>query len=767
MTAVLAGCSPGVRQDRTIAWTAEGQAVGLQHDEEGIFVADKDGGQLVKIFQPTPDVLVTSPPLWSPTDKRLIFTTAKDPNSQPAQPTPQIALEFNPDGDVFGQRPIVYTCWLREAPQADETVQPVPLFEARCDHPGYVAANLAVRWHPRGTSVLNLKQTDGDQHGLFEYDLATKTSRQVFPDTAEALLFDWTPDGSHLVCVAGNLRSKGQASGIWIGQPEGTTWWQVPHSTAIVEGHVASLIEQLRAALPVWTRDGARFAFAVRNAATAQGDADQCSLWHGALATQQVQRVAEGPESFRDLHWAPDGTRLGLVRGQDAGSLQMVGLDGNVVITRIKQPIRRFAGWNAAGDQLAYVVPELACPKASETWALLLTPDPMPRDRVYVAPGTANEAGHEVFSGMRVTFPKWSPKENKLSVWFTFSPTHRYLVSRLMGGGLPHGDPAAVFDVTTKQVNWMTVNAFEKAQVGHYHLLKRQFEEACRWYREAEATLKPPRQPADPVQEARALLARRDFTFFEYYCLVKLGRPEEARGKLEKFQVHFLRVLEAAREAQRVAGGQAAPVEIAMQGNRVLRAFYEAEAFLSLDAAKDARAFFQNELATAKTEEDRLSNGLALSQLLLLAKEHEAYADLATATLRPLLVKLVQATPAGNQVPFAVTIGANALTDPLLPMYAPDFVATLSADQVQRLIPRWVAFRDQAPDDTARLTADLFLEAAYRHLGKAKELRETTARIQANPARSHYLTKDVAALVEEARQAPEALDALRQLFSRR
>jgi hypothetical protein len=445
----------------------------------------------------------------------------------------------------------------------------------------------------------------------------------------------------------------------------------------------------------------------------------------------------------------------------------MVGKDGTVTAAGMKQPVRRFAGWNASGDQLAYVVPELAHPKPGDSWALLLTPDPMPRDRVFVAPGAGNEAGREIFSGMRVTFPNWSPKENELSVWFTFSPTHRYLLSRLMGGGLPHGDPAGVLDVITRQVHWMTVNAFEKAQVGHYHLLKRQYEEACRWYREAEAARKPPRQPASAFQEARELLGRRDFTFFEWYCLVKLGRPEEARTKLQKFQTHFLRVLAAARQAQHAAQGQAAPLQADTLGDTITRSFYEAEAFLSLDAAGDARAFFQNELATAKTEEERLSNGLVLAQLLLLDKQHAAYADLATATLRPLIVKLLRPGSANNPMPLNVTLGTDALADPLLPMYAQDFVATLDGGQVARLVPRWVTFRDQAPDDLARLTADLFLESAYRHLGEAEELKEATARIQSNPGRSQYLTKDVAALVQDARQLPGEIDALRQLLSRR
>jgi hypothetical protein len=66
-----------------------------------------------------------------------------------------------------------------------------------------------------------------------------------------------------------------------------------------------------------------------------------------------------------------------------------------------------------------------------------------------VADGAGREPGSEVFSGMRVTFPQWSPTEDKLSLWVTFNPPHRSFVSMLLGWGLRPGDPAAVFDLKT------------------------------------------------------------------------------------------------------------------------------------------------------------------------------------------------------------------------------------------------------------------------------------------------------------------------------
>ncbi len=65
LVVVLAGCE-GVREDRTIEFSADAGSVGFQHGEQGVFVADKDGGGLKKVFQPGADVLATSTPLWSP-----------------------------------------------------------------------------------------------------------------------------------------------------------------------------------------------------------------------------------------------------------------------------------------------------------------------------------------------------------------------------------------------------------------------------------------------------------------------------------------------------------------------------------------------------------------------------------------------------------------------------------------------------------------------------------------------------------------------------
>ena len=112
------------------------------------------------MFQPGADVLATSTPLWSPKGRKLIFTTARAADGDPAASTQAqrrseacCVADPNPTRPATSsfQIPVVYTCWLRDEAAGEP---PVKLFEAKCDHVGYVAANLAVRWHPQGDRIV-------------------------------------------------------------------------------------------------------------------------------------------------------------------------------------------------------------------------------------------------------------------------------------------------------------------------------------------------------------------------------------------------------------------------------------------------------------------------------------------------------------------------------------------------------------------------------------------------------------------------------------
>lgn len=304
---LLAGCNV-VREDRTIEFSAEADSVGFQHGDQGVFVADKDGGGLKKVFQPDADVLATSTPLWSPAVRRMIFTTARAVDGDAAGPDRQQATfrglfggasEPDPAGELFVQVPVIYTCWLRDEASGDA---PVKLFEARCDHVGYVAANLAVRWHPRGDRILYLDRGSKGGHALRSYDLKTKASRPIFPHEAPALIFDWSPDGEHLACVLGTEGPGGNAGpglgGIWIGRPDAdpADWWHVPDSRmTALQGE--SILERLRATRPAWTADGRSFAFVTRPGGVSPADFDVSRLWIGRLAERVVEPVASDKAS--------------------------------------------------------------------------------------------------------------------------------------------------------------------------------------------------------------------------------------------------------------------------------------------------------------------------------------------------------------------------------------------------------------------------------------------------------------------------------------
>ena len=534
--AFIPGCGQPVREDRSINWSKEGESVGFQHGRDGVFLADKEGRALTKIYQPDPGVIATSTPIWSPRGKRVLFTTARSPNGQPPVNLPFLGGELDPAGKVHFQQDIAYTCWLYEQNDGGPPTKPVALFEATADHPGYVAANLAVRWHPQLERVYYIKQVAPHQHGLFEYDLATKQSRQVLPHTSEALIFDWTPDGTHLVCVLGGTHggartASGSAHRI---KPIGG----MSPIRANCAGDFGSLLEKLRATRPAWTADGSRFAFPSYVPGLSPQQPGRHYLRHATLASRAVDVWAEGDQPFRDLVWDKAGLRLGVVRGGEFGSLHVVRQGQPLSPPINRSPVRRFAGWNANDERLAYIVPDELPLPGTAAWALLLIADPTARDKVCVAAGDGTEPGGPVFSGMRVTFPQWSPQEDKLSLWVTFMPAYRSVVSHLLGWGLRPGDPAAVLDLNTKHLGWLPINAQERVQVGHYYLLKKNYARAWIWYQQADRQLSPPAPAAvhDIGDIVQALQGPRDANFFEYHCLTKLGRPEEARAKLDLFR---------------------------------------------------------------------------------------------------------------------------------------------------------------------------------------------------------------------------------------
>lgn len=771
----FAGCVAGVREDRTIQFASDGQQVAFQHGRDGIFVAETEGAEPTKIFQPDEDVIAVSAPLWSPTDKRLLFTTAKSAEKKPEQ-REGLPAESDPAGDLHIARPTLYTCWLRSEPKPGQPLN-VPLFTVRCGHPGYIAANLAVRWHPDGRHILYVKQDDQGRYGLHELDLQTETSRQVFPHTGSELIFDWAPDNVHLVCVVGDTSPGSATAGVWIGKPSSENWWRIHESS----GLAGRDLEDLRAARPVWTRDGGRFALVI----TSKGEDSQSAastLHLGTLATRKVATVSSHKKAIRDLHWRPDGARLGLLRGGETGVFHLV--DPTKSSERVigEQEFCHFLGWDAGGEQLAFVARQPFPHDPTKSWAFLLLPDVRARNRVLVAADADPARTTTVFSGMQVTFPKWSPQEAKLSMWATFRPAYRSWLSYLLDLGadaqdplrcltLRPGDPALVLDPATGERSWKAINAREKTQIGHYHLLHREYADAWNWYLQAAAEA-PNADDRSPRRFVQRFVQGRDSLFFQAFCLDKLGRADEAESKRRQFDETFLPDLPAAPKtpgANQPAPFGAADIQPSKDQLRHWRDLYVAEVFLSLDAVKDGERYFREGFQNAADEADRLSKALVLTQFLLLRDKHKEYAELATDTVLPLLLRTwkprTQANP-GQQQTNLILAYSDGLS--LLPLFIPEFLARLSDAQVRSLVPRWQKQRPAADDDVKRLGIDLFLEAAARRLGQSEEQQAAARRIATNRAHNEILgDKGVTGLLEGVRNAPEDIESIRQMQARR
>lgn len=771
---LLVGCSSSaVREDRTIQFSADERHVAFQHGREGIFVAETDGAEPRKIFQPDADVIAVSAPLWSPTDKRLIFTTATnaDPENKHREGLP---AEPEAEGQRYAARPTLYTCWLHSEPEAGQP-RNVPLFTARCHHPGYIAANLAVRWHPGGQHILYIKQDDEGWYGLHELDLQTKRSRLLFPHRGGNLIFDWAPDNTHLVCILSNtsaLSDKKESTsknGIWIGQPDTETWWHVPNSSLGDYGQLNDLL----AARPVWTFDAKHFAFVTKR----DGDKDQPPLYtlhRGQLSSHTSTVIYRGNKAICNIHWRADGGCLGFLCGEPTGVLHLADVEeSSAQAIGLKQYVT-FAGWDASGEQLAFVERQALPHDPAKSWAFLFVPDANARQELLVAPDAAPSQTKPVFSGMQFTFPKWSAKGAKLSLWATFRPAYRSWPSHLidLGGDerdplrgltLRPGDPALVLDPATGERSWKAINAHEKTQIGHYHLLKREYAEAWIWYEKATAGAKNA-DDRSAHQFVERFVHGRDVLLFQALCLEKLGYGDAAQSKRQRFDETFLPDLPAAPKTPQTnqpAPFGAADIQPTTDQLRHWRDLYVAEVYLSLDAVEEGERYFRTGLQAATGDADRLSKALVLTQFLLMRDKHAEYAELATDTVLPLLLRAWKPrgrSNTGQQQANLLLAYADGLS--LLPLFATDFFSGLSENQVRALLPRWQRLRSSADDDVKRLGIDLFLEAAAHRLGQTAEQQAAAGRIAANPARQVILgDKGVAEFIEAIRAAPKDLAA--------
>ena len=161
---------------------------------------------------------------------------------------------------------------------------------------------------------------------------------------------------------------------------------------------------------------------------------------------------------------------------------------------------------------------------------------------------------------------------------------------------------------------------------------------------------------------------------------------------------------------------------------------------LSIDAGEDAEHDFQAVVSAgpAEPEAARLSAAIVLSQILLLEGKYDQYADLATVTVAPLLLKLrrplrpAQASSSAQDLNRLLPDIVGALA--LLPLTSQTFLSELTRDRLVSAAKRREALRDEAKDDHAHFAVDLVLEACYRQLGQEPKRREAEVRIKHSPA---------------------------------
>jgi hypothetical protein len=735
---LLAGCNPGVREDRSITFGGDGSA-GFQHAREGVFVADPAGGSPVCIYKPAAEDVAVSPPLWSAEGTKLIFTTAQ------ATAGPRMPADPHPDGSLYPQRPVTYTCWLRDAPGAEAR----RLFESRLDHVGYVAANFAVRWDPAGDGVLFL-EADGKRHVLRRFDLATGATREIFPRRAEALLFDFTPSGS-LCCVLGN-RTPGPDDGLWIGRSGDEDWWHVAASSDLPTN--GSPIEAARAMRPAWTRDGSKFAFV-----------DHVTNWLGRVthrlrvgtpAGRSVLTRLEHREGIRNVYWSPDGRTLGYVSGRaelmnfDARSLTrrdnpgaeayLAGPHGELRLLDaasgpprvIAKSVVEFAGWDAGGKLLAYVsAPELPH-RAGDRWALLLTPNPEARGVIWAADGDGGRP-RKLIDGWHATFPRWSPAAPELGLWLTFESPYSF--GPASSGALPPGDPAALLGVDGK-LRWQPVSAREQAQLAHDRLRRR--DPAGAWEIYAK------------VQDDASVRQMPGFPLFVAHCLTRLGQQAEAEKHLATFRrstpiPEWLRRVLGSPEMEWWRGFESPP-----ELRTIARDFLAAEVFLSLDEPGEAVSFLRQSVRDAPSGAERCASAVVLGQVLLVLNRRADYLELVAEVLFPGFLKV--SASAGEVIDFGKTPVAILTGLTLLPACSDDFLAAMPRDWLQRFAARAEELRPTSRDHLGLLALDAALEASYRRLGDDDRRRAAAKRVEANPARGEFLPNGVDAKIDEMRE---------------
>ena len=135
-----------------------------------------------------------------------------------------------------------------------------------------------------------------------------------------------------------------------------------------------------------------------------------------------------------------------------------------------------------------------------------------------------------------------------------------------------------------------------------------------------------------------------------------------------------------------------------------------------------------------------LSRALVLSQLLLIAGDHDGYLSHCTNVVAPLAIQMgknpTDKLPENSR--FVLPIAAGLC---LAPLFRPDFLSGMSDAALQQNIPIWNNHRNHLEDGLPAMAADLVLRAAALNRDDTMEAKAAEERIARNPA-GHALFAD-------------------------
>jgi hypothetical protein len=391
--------------------------------------------------------------------------------------------------------------------------------------------------------------------------------------------------------------------------------------------------------------------------------------------------------------------------------------------------VREFAGWNAAGDQMAFVAAEPLPGIAGERFALLFVPNSNARSAIHVADRDGKNP-RRLFSGLRATFLRWAPKDEKLSVWLTFEPTFRSWATVSREFGMWSFDPAAMLDSKTGKLEWMPVRGFEQAELGHNHLMRGEHEIASKWYETALQDMS--------AEEKKQLIA--------FQLVHAMGKNHQRNPETERLAQVFSIVPPRAQPVEEQLMTQLLqplPSNENKQPNPGFQAKFRrdsqlAEVFLGLGDVEGGTAWFSGATADADA---LLSSRLMLSQFLLLRERWNEYANCVCNEILP------KWAASEREVMLAA-----------LPLGDPHLLVKLSEERVVAIKNSLVDLRDKAKGDDDKLLIDLILKEVGKHLKEAKLVEVVDKRLPLRQANDGRGNGDLASIIEQVRMNRKILD---------